>query len=91
MAGEIGVGIFCFILLVIFSQNIGLVFIIKVVSNMLKFHIYDVEITNRQMLQVVLFSLVYACIHLIQCFAYICGIVLKCLLAYLFNKMGQTK
>ena len=58
---------------------------------MLKFYIYDAEITNRQMLQVVLFSLVFACFHLLQSLVYVCGIVLKCMLAYLFNKLRQTK
>ncbi len=90
-AQDIGIFVFTFVLLVIFSQNIGLVFMIKIVSNMLTFNTQKIEITNCQMLKIVLFSLVFACFHLLQSLTFLFGLILKWLLAYLFSKMRQTK
>lgn len=90
-AQDIGIFVFTFVLLVIFSQNIGLVFMIKIVSNILTFNTQEIEITNCQMLKIVLFSLVFACFHLLQSLTFLFGLILKWLLAYLFSKMRQKK
>ena len=87
---DFGIFIFACILIVIFSNNVGLVFLIRVVTYMLKLYVHQEEITNHQMFKIVLFSIVFAYFHIIQELAYILGFCLKCMLPLVYGKL-KTK
>ena len=80
---------FNFLLVTIFTQNIGLVFLVRTISYMLLcVYVHDQDIGNALMLKIVLFSVLFAMAHIVQSQLYIFGILLKMLLAAIYCIMG---
>ena len=84
---DIGIFVFTCILTVIFSNNVGLVFLVRVVCYMLKLYVHQEEITNSQMFKLILFSITFVYLHIIQSLTYVLGFILKCVLAFMYSKL----
>lgn len=87
-ANDILLIFFTSLLFVIFSKQIGLIFLVRVISHMLKLHICNREITNSQMLKIVLMSLIFAHLHLLQSIVFTLGFILKVILAFVWYKLN---
>lgn len=87
-ANDISLIFFTSLLFVIFSKQIGLIFLVRVISYMLKLHICNREITNSQMLKIVLMSLIFAHLHLIQSIVFTLGFILKVILSFVWYKLN---
>ena len=87
---DIGIFLFTLILIVIFSQNVGLAFLTKVVSYMLSLYVHHEEITNQQMFKLVVFSVTFVYLHIVQSLAYVLGFTFKLVLVVLYSKLKAT-
>ena len=80
---------FNFLLITIFTQNIGLVFLVRTISYILScVYVHDQDIENVLMLKIVLFSVLFAIVHIVQSQLYTFGILLKMLLVAIYCIMG---
>lgn len=87
---DIGIFLFTLILIVIFSQNVGLIFLTKVVSYMLSLYVHHEKITNQQMFKLVVFSVAFAYLHIMQNLAYVLGFTFKFVLVLLYSRLKAT-
>lgn len=80
-AEDLFIFIFPSLLVFIFSSNIGIVFLVRIVTNMLKLYVQEKEITNGVMLKTILFAVTFSYFHMLQETAFILFFILKMLLA----------
>jgi len=80
---------FYFLLVTIFTKNIGLVFLVRTISYMLScVYVHDQDIENALMLKIVFFSVLFAMAHIAQSQLYIFGILSKMLLEAIYCIVG---
>lgn len=87
-AYEFGILVFASILVWVFSSNVGLVFLVRVVFHMLNIYVQQKEITTAQMAKIVLCSCVFTVFHMVQGLAYTLGILLKIMLSLVYTNLN---